>query len=395
MDDRRLRAGERALVLPGEPVDLGDALLVLVPAPGMARVPAVGPEELREVLQRACQEAERSGGDVVVAHVRADDAHDAATARAAVREALEPEDNLIADDLDGSHWVVASAGADGAALLLAGVLARLQDLRVRASVGLARYGALPDSDGLIRAARDELVPFEVPLRPGTSAASPAIRDVYRVVARLAAAEVPVLLMGEPGAGKGVVAQSPPALAGAGGAAGARPLPLHRRRGRAGRAVGGRRRRDAVPGGDWRAVRRAPAAPGPRAGPPAAPHLGALPPGGLHPPRPPRGAVAFSPALRERIPGFSLHVPPLRERRQEIEALAGAFGRRSPLTPAALERLLRYAWPGNVRELKLVMERAVLDADGAAIDIPNLGLGPAATRSRRVQRPSSSAPAPRP
>src|SRR6185295_6131332 len=132
-----------------EPVDLGDALLVLVPAPGQSGSPAVGPEQLREVLQRACEAAEQGGGDVVVAHVRADDA---ATARAAVREALEPEDNLVADDLDGSHWVVASAGADGAAVLLAGVRARLKDLRVKASVGLARHGALPDLDGLIRAA---------------------------------------------------------------------------------------------------------------------------------------------------------------------------------------------------------------------------------------------------
>ncbi|HEY8212503.1 MAG TPA: sigma 54-interacting transcriptional regulator [Myxococcaceae bacterium] len=386
VDGRVLRAGERALVLPGEPVDLGGALLVLVPTPGQAQPAAVGPEELREVLQRACQEVEQGGGDVVVAHVRADDAHDAATARAAVREALEPEDNLIADDLDGSHWVVASAGADGAAMLLAGVLARLQDLRVRASVGLARYGALPDLDGLIRAARDEMDPFEVPLRPGTSAASPAMRDVYRVVDRLAAAEMPVLLLGEPGAGKGVVAQElhllSPLRAGplvhahchfiddaaeldellasaAGGMLfleeiGALPAALQRHLSRAlarpARRASNRFRLVTSTGRDLREER------------------------------------SFSPALRERISAFSLHVPPLRERRQEIESLASVFSRGAPLTPAALDRLLRYAWPGNVRELKLVMERAVLDADGAAIDVSNLGLDPAATRSGAGARP---------
>jgi DNA-binding NtrC family response regulator len=292
-----------------------------------------------------------------------------------VREALEPEDNLVADDLDGSHWVVASAGADGAAMLLAGVLARLQDLRVKASVGLARHGALPDLDGLIRAARDELVPFEVPLRPGSIAASPAMRDVYRVVARLADAEVPVLLLGEPGAGKGVVAQelhvlSPQRagplvhahchfiddageldelLAGAAGGMlfleeiGALPLPLQQRLARAlarpPRRASSRFRLVTSTDRDLRDTR------------------------------------SFSRALRERISGFSLHVPPLRELRQEIEALASVVSRGAQLTPGALDRLLRYAWPGNVRELKLVMERGVLDADGAAIDVVNLGLDP--------------------
>ncbi|HYV46739.1 MAG TPA: sigma 54-interacting transcriptional regulator [Myxococcaceae bacterium] len=373
VDGRALRAGERALVLPGEPVDLGEALLVLVPAPGRTLVPAVGPEDLREVLARACAEVEQADGDVVVAHVRADDEHDAATARAAVREALEPEDNLIAD-LDGSHWVVASAGVDGAALLLAGVRARLKDLRVKASVGLARHGALPDLDGLIRAARDELVPFEVPLRPGTVAASAAMRDVYRVAARAAATEVPVVLLGEPGVGKGVVAQElhqlsarragplvhahchfidegelEELIAGAAGGTlfveeiGVLPAPLQRRLARA-LARPARRAADR-----FRLVTS------------TSRDLGE--------------DRAFSRALWARIAAFRLHVPPLRDRRQEIETLVSVFAPGAPLNAPAMGRLLRYAWPGNVRELKLTLERAVLDADGSAIDVSNLGLDP--------------------
>ncbi|HVE87490.1 MAG TPA: hypothetical protein VND93_31750, partial [Myxococcales bacterium] len=84
---------------------------------------------------------------------------------------------------------------------------------------------------------------------------------------------------------------------------------------------------------------------------------------------------FSRALWGRISAFRLHVPPLRGRRQEIESLTSVFAKGAQLTAAATDRLLRYAWPGNVRELKLVMERALLDADGAAIDVSNLGLDP--------------------
>ena len=373
VDGRALRAGERALVLPGEPVDLGEALLVIAPAPG--RPPdamPVGPEELREVLARACEESEQDGGDVVVAHVRAEDAHDAATARAAVREALEPEDNLIAD-LDGSHWVVASAGPDGAAELLAGVRARLQDLRVKASVGLARYRALPDLDGLIRAARDELVPFEVPLRPGTIAASAPMRDVYRVAARLAAVEAPVLLLGEPGAGKGLVAKELHWLSPR------REKPLVR-------AACSRLDADELEelfeeaaGGmlfleDIGAL-----------SPPLQKHLAKALARKARPSERFRLVAAthrdlwddpsFWRPLRDHLSAIALHVPPLRERRQEIEALAGAIAGGAPFTPAAMHQLLRYGWPGNVRELKLVIERALLDADGAAIDAANLGLEP--------------------
>jgi two-component system, NtrC family, response regulator AtoC len=74
----------------------------------------------------------------------------------------------------------------------------------------------------------------------------------------------------------------------------------------------------------------------------------------------------------RLNGFSLTIPPLRDRAAEIEPLAKAFItaacrqlQRTPepsLSPEALHLLRRYVWPGNIRELRNVMERAVLLCD---------------------------------
>jgi DNA-binding NtrC family response regulator len=72
----------------------------------------------------------------------------------------------------------------------------------------------------------------------------------------------------------------------------------------------------------------------------------------------------------RLNVFPIHVPPLREREADVELLADHFldelnaeaGAAKELTPAFRERLHRHAWPGNVRELKNVMARAFILAD---------------------------------
>ena len=77
-------------------------------------------------------------------------------------------------------------------------------------------------------------------------------------------------------------------------------------------------------------------------------------------------------LYHRIYVFPLSLPPLRERVEDIPALAGHFAARvseqngwkpKPFAREALEELQRYAWPGNVRELRNVVERLLLLADG--------------------------------
>lgn len=81
---------------------------------------------------------------------------------------------------------------------------------------------------------------------------------------------------------------------------------------------------------------------------------------------------FRPDLFYRLNVVGLHLPPLRERREDIPLLAKHFLRRyaieinkkiERLAPAALELLMEYNWPGNVRELENAIERAVVISPG--------------------------------
>ncbi|MDH5459355.1 MAG: sigma 54-interacting transcriptional regulator, partial [Nitrospinota bacterium] len=83
-----------------------------------------------------------------------------------------------------------------------------------------------------------------------------------------------------------------------------------------------------------------------------------------------GKGAFREDLYYRLNVFPIHLPPLRERGEDVVLLANSFvqhfsqrmGRNvSPLSPEALRRLTAYQWPGNVRELQNVIERAVITA----------------------------------
>lgn len=78
--------------------------------------------------------------------------------------------------------------------------------------------------------------------------------------------------------------------------------------------------------------------------------------------------AFREDLFYRLNVFTLHLPPLRERKEDIPALVDHFLRKSPkevqVTSTSLQMLMAYHWPGNVRELQNVIERsAVISEDG--------------------------------
>jgi DNA-binding NtrC family response regulator len=81
---------------------------------------------------------------------------------------------------------------------------------------------------------------------------------------------------------------------------------------------------------------------------------------------------FRQDLYHRIYVFPLLLPALRERADDIPALAEHFAAQvselngwkpKPFTPEAIQALQRYSWPGNVRELRNVVERLLLLADG--------------------------------
>ena len=91
---------------------------------------------------------------------------------------------------------------------------------------------------------------------------------------------------------------------------------------------------------------------------------------------------FREDLYYRLSVFELHVPPLRERGDDIGRLIDFFlehfrrkhGRVGlELSDAARERLLSYPWPGNVRQLRNVLDSAVVLADGERIELTDLGL----------------------
>jgi Nif-specific regulatory protein len=93
------------------------------------------------------------------------------------------------------------------------------------------------------------------------------------------------------------------------------------------------------------------------------------------------AGRFRQDLFYRLRVLYLTVPPLREHLDDLPMLVEKFldkfaaetGRRKRLTPAALQRLREYAWPGNVRELRTVLESAVMLTDTPEIDADDLWL----------------------
>ncbi len=91
---------------------------------------------------------------------------------------------------------------------------------------------------------------------------------------------------------------------------------------------------------------------------------------------------FREDLLFRINTVEVHLPALRERREDLPALAAHFLKRhaqryrkpvETLDPEALRALLAHPWPGNVRELDHVLERAVLMARGTTLEAGDLGL----------------------
>ena len=87
---------------------------------------------------------------------------------------------------------------------------------------------------------------------------------------------------------------------------------------------------------------------------------------------------FRADLYYRLNVFPIHIPPLRERRDDIPILvryfvdkfAKSMNRKITRIPeSVMDTLVRYAWPGNIRELQNFIERAVILTEGAALRVP--------------------------
>jgi two-component system response regulator AtoC len=93
-------------------------------------------------------------------------------------------------------------------------------------------------------------------------------------------------------------------------------------------------------------------------------------------------------LYYRVNVFSIELPPLRKRVEDIAGLVEHFITKhghstadTRLSPAALERLQGYAWPGNVRELENMVERALILSGGGLLEEQHFLLGPKADEIR--------------
>src|SRR5947208_5923527 len=110
------------------------------------------------------------------------------------------------------------------------------------------------------------------------------------------------------------------------------------------------------------------------------------------------AGAFREDLYYRLNVVSVEMPPLRERKEDILALGLFFTKKfagelkkkiDGLDPEAQKMLMRYNWPGNIRELENSIERAILMTEGSQISSDDLRLGEIATTSSSGAREAST------
>lgn len=116
------------------------------------------------------------------------------------------------------------------------------------------------------------------------------------------------------------------------------------------------------------------------------------------------AGLFRQDLLYRLNTMTVAIPPLRKRREEIPQLAARFLVQANqangtsvtgITPEAMEILLSHHWPGNVRELKNVIERAVVVAAGPLVSVEDLPTSLVATPAAADRAESDAADASRP
>jgi two-component system, NtrC family, response regulator AtoC len=115
-----------------------------------------------------------------------------------------------------------------------------------------------------------------------------------------------------------------------------------------------------------------------------------------------GAGTFREDLFYRLNVVPIHIPPLRERHEDIPLLAEHFIAKfndrlkkeiTAITPEAIERLVAYQWPGNIRELENLMERTMLFCEGPEIrlsDLPPEVAGPPASGTATATYPPAPA-----
>jgi DNA-binding NtrC family response regulator len=364
-------------------------------------------------LEDECERGASVGRRFAVARIHAGPARDRSAVDEVLRGAFRPGDVIALYAPDEVVALLFDVDAEGAAGLTAAAAARLAPLCGEVRVGTAlfpRDGRSPDA--LLAAAARPLqhLPATEHVGEDVIVRSPAVVQLYRTLVQVAAGRISVLLLGETGAGKEVVARalhrssprregpfvrlncaalSPTLLESElfGHEKGAFTGAMRAKPGLLETAVGGTVFLDEVgelPLDTQVKLLR------------VIEEREVLRVGGLQPRsidvrfvaatnRDLDAAVArgaFREDLYFRLAGVTLVIPPLRDRPEELSPLAEAFvceaareiGVRAPaLSEPALALMRQYGWPGNVRELRNVMERAVLLCGGGVVEPAHLPL----------------------
>ena len=400
---RALVSGRPVLIEPGETIELGAAVVIVqagLRRQRAQRIWAHGYFEAR--FEDECARVEASGGQLALLRVSCGATRTPGLIEERLTAALR-EGDVLGLYAPGEYEVLLpDLDPDGAAALARTIVDRLAQVQVTARIGLVSRPRDGRHAHLLFAAACAAVrtPGPAPAARGPVLASEAMRRVYQLVERIAASDVTVLIRGETGVGKELVAEaihrrSPRARApmlrlnGAalpdqlveselfGHERGAFTGAVATRVGLLGSADGGTVFLDEVADLplavqakllrvlEDRAVTRL--------GSVKARVIDVRFVAATHKDLEAEVARgAFRADLYYRLCGVTVFVPPLRERVEEIAPLARAFAReaaaraRQPepeLAPEAIAALEGHAWPGNARELRNTIERAVLLASG--------------------------------
>jgi two-component system, NtrC family, response regulator AtoC len=406
--ERVVTPGEQVPIAPGDVIQLGNATLIVQQRPPPTRVHRIWSHEYFEArLEEECARGDRDGSTFAVARFHCEPPPSPAVLQEVLATAGRASDVIGEYSAQELEFLLVGALPPDAETILARIAGELRRAaRVHAGVAcFPRDGRNPHE--LIHRAS----PFPRAPEPLADAAVSAaivadrrMQDLYRLAERIAAGHITVLVLGETGVGKEVLAER-----------------IHRMSARAGKpylklncaALSETLLESELFGHERGAFTGAVATkPGlletADGGTVFLDEVGELPHatqvkllrvleervvtrvGGLKPrPIDVRFVAAtnrdleseivrgtFRQDLFFRLNGATLVIPPLRERVTEIPELARAFAAQAarqmgidpqpPLSSEALAALLRYSWPGNIRELRNVVERAVLLCGGDAI-----------------------------
>ncbi|MBI4815230.1 MAG: sigma 54-interacting transcriptional regulator [Deltaproteobacteria bacterium] len=390
-----LSPGVLRLFSAGEVMDLGSSMLVLqrVSAPAQRRLASHGEFEAR--LRDECDRQKRNRrAPFAVVRFRVEGQVARSELETTLPQALRAQDVIAAVARGEYEMLLVESVRSKAESVVRSIREQLGALGARVIAGVALH---PDdgltADALLSRASELLLPPSN--APSVVVEDPSMRELYRIVDRVARGSIALLLLGETGVGKEIVAEA-----------------IHARSPRSARpfvrlncaALSETLIESELFGYEKGAFTGADAAkPGlvesADGGTVFLDEVGELPlatqakllrvleqrevqrVGSLKPRKVDVRFVSatnrnlaeevkagrFREDLLYRLDGATLVIPPLRERRSEIAPLARMFAARAAsalsesveLSAEAIERLESYSWPGNIRELRNVMDRAVL------------------------------------